>query len=1056
VKNMPLWVKLLLLTVALSAVATDLLLGGRGVLAGLPLSALLLLVVLVERVYLDRQLSADQARKRKAAARRLHDGHTQQMAAGQTLHEPVDAAWAHMRTAQTTKAAQAAKAADEASDSGLPTDYPALPPVPQTRAWRTVVDQDRRVVHMSESLAECLGVEAAYWNGRVIDDLLGIGNAPRLAGDTNIALGGTPRTLRCQVLTPGHGERVLHVQVGPVPNPAGGQRLAEVLVTDVSELQSSLEQSQRSERRLRIIMNQIPVTVSYIDADLTYRYINHAQELWLGKQEAEVNGQRIVDLVGDQVWSDIEPNFRLALTGVPVPLERKRADRSGNTVWHSGHHVPDVNDEGVVVGVYTVFFDITQRALAEQSLRQREQELLQAKEAAENASRAKSEFLANMSHEIRTPMNGVLGLTELLLETPLDAQQRPFVETVRSSGESLLSILNDVLDFSKIEAGKLETEALDFDLFQAVEDVVQLMAPRAHAKGLELACRIDERLPTAMRGDPFRLRQVLTNLIGNAVKFTADGEIVIEVLGQDDSTLRVNVRDTGIGIPPHVLDRLFTPFVQADGSTTRRFGGTGLGLAICRSLVELMGGQIGVFSSQSNEGETGAEQGSTFWFTLPLVEAQSLPTVPNPAGLSGKRVLIVDDNATNRDILERHVRLAGMRCVTAEHGLDGLEQLRVAHAAGDPFDAALVDMKMPVLDGIEMTSRMAADPVLQGVRVILVTSLHSQDELARARAAGVAAYLSKPVRRQELFRALAQTMGEQNDKPVEVNCRQALPLIRARVLMAEDNGVNQVVARNMLKVMGCEFDIVPNGQEAFDAVRQGGYDMVLMDCQMPVMDGYDATRAIRAWEASQAELGADRPRIPIVALTANALVGDAEVCLAAGMDGHLAKPYSRKQLTTVMARWLPAHVVHEEEPMGAAPAPATLPVPASAPLVDADEEPLLDQSALDNIRAVDEDGSVLAEVVQMYLDEAPLQLGGLRQALSTGVGADLSRIAHALKSASFNVGAKRIGDLCRELERQGKAADLASAAESVAAIENLYKKIRPRLLSEISKTGQAA
>jgi PAS domain S-box-containing protein len=1056
VKNVPGWLKLLTVVVAVVAVAVDLLFAGGGWLAGAPVSAVVLLLLLVERVQLSRRLTQELARKRKVAARRSHDGQTQQLGDGHALPEAMGAALV-----------SANHAANDAADSDLSTDYPAQLPPPATRALRALVDQDRRVVHMSESLADWLGVEALHWQGRVVDDLLGIGNAPRLAGDSNIALGGTPRTLRCQVLTPGLPERWLHLQLGPVPNPSGAQRLAELLATEVSDLQASLEQSQRSERRLRIIMNQIPVTVSYIDADLHYRYINHAQELWLGKKEAEVVGQRIVDLVGAQVWADIEPNFKLALTGAPVPLERKRTDRSGNTVWHSGHHVPDVNDEGSVVGVYTVFFDITQRAMAEQALRQREQELLQAKESAENASRAKSEFLANMSHEIRTPMNGVLGLTELLLETPLDAQQRPFVETVRSSGESLLSILNDVLDFSKIEAGKLETEALDFDLFQAVEDVVQLMAPRAHAKGLELACRIDEQLPTAMRGDPFRLRQVLSNLIGNAVKFTPNGEVVIEVLAQDDTTLRVNVRDTGIGIPPHILNRLFTPFVQADGSTTRRFGGTGLGLAICRSLVELMGGQIGAISSQTSEqhseldGAASADQapGSTFWFTLPLVQALSLPAVPHPGGLTGKRVLIVDDNATNRDILERHLRVGGMHSVSAVHGMDGLDKLRAAQAAGEPFDVALVDMKMPVMDGIELTTRMAVDPLLQGVPVILVTSLHSQDELARARAAGVAAYLSKPVRRQELFRALAQTLGMQKDMAAEIIGRPALPLIRARVLMAEDNGVNQVVARNMLKVMGCSFDIVPNGQEAFDAVRQGGYDMVLMDCQMPVMDGYDATRAIRQWEAEQV---AGHGRIPIVALTANALVGDAETCLAAGMDDHLAKPYSRKQLTTVMARWLPAHLVQAAPATAATeatatPGPAcTTPAPAPAVLDEVEEEPLLDQSALDNIRAVDDDGSVLAEVVQMYLDEAPLQLGGLRQALSTASGKDLSRIAHALKSASFNVGAKRIGDICRDLEKQGKAGELAAAAESVAAIEHLYQRVRPRLVAEISKAGQTA
>jgi PAS domain S-box-containing protein len=1034
VKNMPNWVIGVVLLVVAAALGLDLWLPGREPSWGLPVAAVVLVLLCAERWQLGRKLNAATARKKIAVARAAADGH------GTVLANP---GGAHI-------------------DSNIDSDFAvaaSAQAMPMTQAMRVVIDAQRHCLHLSDSLAAWLGCAAADWQGRSIDELLGIQNAPRMAAEASIAATGTARSLRCSMWSAAHGERWLQLTLQAAVNrgtSAGAAAVSgacEILATDITALQLALDEAQRSERRLRIIMNQVPVTVSYIDADLVYRYINHAQERWLGKSEAEVVGRKIVDLVGAQVWADIEPNFKMALTGVAVPLERKRTDRSGNTVWHSGHHVPDVNDEGTVVGVYTVFFDITQRALAEQALRQRENELLHAKESAENASRAKSEFLANMSHEIRTPMNGVLGLTELLLETPLDAQQRPFVETVRSSGESLLSILNDVLDFSKIEAGKLETEALDFDLYQAVEDVVQLMAPRAHAKGLELACRIDERLPPAVRGDPYRLRQVLSNLIGNAVKFTPSGEVLIEVLAQDDKTLRVNVRDTGIGIPDEILSRLFTPFVQADGSTTRRFGGSGLGLAICRSLVELMGGQIGALSPQSGE----RSSGSTFWFTLPLVVAQTLPTVPNPGGLSGRRVLVVDDNATNREILQRHVQTGGMRVATAEHGLDALLQLRAAQQAGDPFELALVDMKMPVMDGITLATEMRADPLLKTVRLILVTSLHSQDELARARAVGIAAYLSKPVRRQELFRALAQTVGDSTQAVAAPVGQPALPLIRAKVLMAEDNGVNQVVARNMLRVMGCSFDIVPNGKEAFEAVQKGGYDIVLMDCQMPVMDGYDATRAIRAWEAGQeAGLAPGQAAIPIVALTANALVGDAQICLAAGMNDHLAKPYSRKQLTSVMARWLPPHLVEggsQPEAAAAPVQPAPAPLPADA---GSDDDAALDQTALDNIRAVDDDGTVLAEIVQMYLDEAPLQLGGMRQALATRAGKELSRIAHAMKSASFNVGAKQIAELCRDLERQGNNAELEAAANTVAAIEQQYKKCRLLLAAEITKTGHTA
>jgi PAS domain S-box-containing protein len=957
---------------------------------------------------------------------------------------------------------------------------------PETTVMRALLDRHRRCVHVSDSMLAWLGCERSDIEGEIFDDALGILNAPRLAGDIVIALAGTPRHLHCSLVSEGVGgaskERWLHVQISPLHNGATnptptskfgkGRRSAktsepaepavcEVVALDVTAQQLALDAAQRSERRLRIIMNQIPVTVSYIDAGLTYRYINHAQEQWLGKSEAEVAGRCIKDLVDPKVWADIEPNLRLALTGQTVPLERKRSDKHGNSVWHSGCHAPDINDEGAVVGVYTVFFDITQRASAELALRQREAELLLAKESAENASRAKSEFLANMSHEIRTPMNGVLGLTELLLETKLDEQQRPFVETVRSSGESLLSILNDILDFSKIEAGKLETEALDFDLYQAVEDVVQLMAPRAHAKKLELACRIDERLPAALRGDPFRLRQVLTNLIGNAVKFTDAGEVLIDVQQQDAGTLRVNVRDTGIGISAEARTRLFTAFAQADGSTTRRFGGTGLGLAICRSLVELMGGQIGVDSPVLDDnGQLTA--GSNFWFTLPLVVAQSLPPVPHPGGLAGKRVLVVDDNTTNREILERHTQGGGMRCATAAHGLDALAQLRAAQAVGDPFEIALVDMKMPVMDGIELAHAMQADPLLRGVHLILVTSLHSQDELARARAAGIQGYLSKPVRRQELFRALSQAVGDASPQANAMQSQRSLPKIRARVLMAEDNGVNQVVARNMLKAMGCEFDIVPNGEEAWRAVQRGGYDIVLMDCQMPVMDGYDATRAIRAWEAEQSALtgpnAGQQARIPIVALTANALVGDAETCLAAGMNDHLAKPYSRKQLTSVVARWLPPHMVEcaadcaAEEAAStpaAAPATATELAPERAIHAANSAAPVLDQAALNNIRALDDDGAVLVEVIQMYLDEVPQQLRGMAAALAAGQGTDLGRIAHALKSASFNVGAKTLGALCKDVERLGKANDMAGAAPLVSALQEQYEKLKPLLVAEM-------
>jgi CheY-like chemotaxis protein/HPt (histidine-containing phosphotransfer) domain-containing protein len=491
---------------------------------------------------------------------------------------------------------------------------------------------------------------------------------------------------------------------------------------------------------------------------------------------------------------------------------------------------------------------------------------------------------------------------------------------------------------------------------------------------------------------------------------------------------------------------LFTAFAQADGSTTRRFGGSGLGLAISRHLVELMGGSIGVESTQG--------QGSTFWFTLPLEPATSMPPVAHPGELAGRRALVVDDNATNAEILTHHALAGGLRCSSVSSGPQALECLREALRDGDPFEMAIVDMKMPGMDGLALAAALRNDPELSPMRLILVTSLHSTDEMARARDAGISAYLSKPVRRQELYRALAQAVG---DVPIAAEAPMrttaAATRIVGRVLMAEDNGVNQFVARNVLKSIGCEFEIVPNGQEALLAVQRGGYDIVLMDCQMPVMDGYEATREIRAWEQAQA---APR-RIPIIALTANALVGDADVCRAAGMDDHLAKPYSRKQLISLMARWLPAHLVERAASTATDPMPLSAPAPASVPGATQVQVPaaerMLDPAVLAGVRALDEEGSsaILDELIGIYLDEAPSHLSNLRAAAERKDGAELSRVAHAFKSASQNVGARQLGDLCHQLERSGKAGDVADVMPQLHAIEKHFQAIRLLLLAEMGQ-----
>jgi len=771
---------------------------------------------------------------------------------------------------------------------------------------------------------------------------------------------------------------------------------------------------QRQKQYSDTLVETSPVAIVTLDLAGAVTSWNPGAERLFGYSTAEALGRPMQDLVSTpEGHEEVQANIRQTLAGEWIRAMGRRARKDGTRVDLEISSVPVVVD-GKRVGMIAIYHDIT--------------ELLRAREDAEAANEAKSAFLATMSHEIRTPMNAVIGMSGLLLNTRLSEEQRDYAEVIRQSGDTLLTVINDILDFSKIEAGRLELEAQPFDLRECVEGALDLVATRAAEKGVDLAYLVGDGVPPGVIGDVTRLRQVLLNLLSNAVKFTDRGEVVLSLAARPPARpgapheLTFAVRDTGIGIPADRLDRLFQSFSQIDASTTRRYGGTGLGLAISQRLTEMMGGKITVTS------EAGA--GSEFSFTIPAV-ASGVPVRVHrdlsgvQPTLRGKRVLVVDDNATNRRIVTVHLDTWGMPARATESPLEALEWLK----AGERFDVAILDMHMPVMDGVSLARALRPLPAGAALPLILFTSLGRRE--ARAEDEGFAAYLHKPIKPSQLFDALSSVLA---DQPIHVAARGATavqldpemgerhPL---RILLAEDNAVNQKVALRLLAQMGYRADVAANGLEAIEAVARQTYDVVLMDVQMPELDGFEASREInRRWSRA-------RPRI--VAMTANAMQGDRELCVAAGMDDYVAKPIRIEELVAALRRVPP----HRETPVrtAAAVSPASG-VPAEAV---GDGAGAIDRAAFDRLVATT-GGPFVAELIDTFGEDARELLATLRRTLATQDVDGFRRAAHSLKSTAESLGAATLGALARDLETQARAGSLEGAAERLDRLDHHYTR----------------
>ena len=841
----------------------------------------------------------------------------------------------------------------------------------------------------------------------------------------------------------------------------GARELIVGIDRDITERRRVETELHRQKQFFESLVQNSPTAIVVLDNEEKIISCNPAFEELYGYTSDEILGRLLDTLITtEETRTEAREYTQQVRSGsgtVHVFGKRRRKDNSLVEVEIFG--VPVVVD-GERVGTLAIYHDIS--------------ELVRARREAEESSRTKSEFLANMSHEIRTPMNGVIGMLELALDTPLTSEQRDYLQTSLQSAEALLTLLNDILDFSKIESGRLEFENIHFSLRNAVEDVAYTLAKRAQEKGLEMACLIHPDLSSDLRGDPGRLRQILVNLVGNAIKFTHQGEVVIHAEPIEETekyaVIHFAVQDTGIGIPKERQAAIFDRFTQADGSTTRKYGGTGLGLTISKQLVEAMGGKIGVTSAPGI--------GSTFWFDLkferqPREKPHTAPLTLGPINLTKARILIIDDNQTNRMVLTKNVEALGSRVDAVSSGAKGLETLRNTHRAGDPYHVVLLDMQMPGMDGEQTARAIKNDPAVKDVKIIILTSMGQRGDAARLQALGCSGYLLKPAKQQMLFDAVIAVLGREEERDTGLVTRHTLSeqrKIGLRILLAEDNPINQKLAIVLLQKAGYSVDAVETGAQALEQVRTNPYSVVLMDVQMPEMDGLEATRQIRLWEEEQSGI-----HIPIIAMTAHAMQGDRERCLEAGMDDYVTKPLQPKVLFSAIDRWTQVpefsraavDVVQdysasenafladlEEDLFGETPPPAAKPKPAAdtrqaAPVLQngfpADTLPVDFESALPHF---DGDREFMMDMFKQYKDQLRERVTEIHSALQDQDANRLARLAHNLKGVSLNFSANPLANITLGLEEICKREDLTHAPHLVAQLETEAQRLTDYLTNK--------